>query len=59
MGRLIPHDPEDDTEDVPVPVEVPADLEETLRDKVAGTATAWDEALWELAREALEDAEAE
>jgi hypothetical protein len=41
------------------PVEVPADLEETLRDKVAGTATAWDEALWELAREALEDAEAE
>ena len=41
------------------PVEVPADLEETLREKVNGTATAWDEALWEMAREALEEAEAE
>ncbi len=41
------------------PVEVPADLEETLRDKVNGTATAWDEALWEMARESLEEAETE
>ena len=35
------------------PVEVPADLEELLRDKVNGTPTAWDAALWELAREGL------
>ena len=41
------------------PVEVPADLEEVLREKIDGTDTAWDKAVWEMARESLEEAETE
>jgi hypothetical protein len=36
-------------------VEVPADLQEQIRARITGTATAWDEALWEVVAERTPD----